>query len=26
LAQKDPILSSWPQRLADWMKLRGYVM
>jgi len=26
LAQKDPILSSWPQRLADWMKLRGYLM
>jgi len=23
LAQKDPILSSWPGRLADWMKLRG---
>jgi hypothetical protein len=26
LAQKDPVLSSWPQRLADWMKLRGYLM
>lgn len=23
LAQKDPILSSWPQRLADWLRLRG---
>jgi acetyl esterase/lipase len=23
LAQKDPILSSWPGRLADWMKVRG---
>jgi len=22
LAQKDPILSSWPQRLADWLRLR----
>ncbi len=26
LAQKDPILSSWPQRLADWLRLRGYLM
>jgi len=23
LAQKDPVLSSWPQRLADWLRLRG---
>lgn len=23
LAQKDPVLSSWPARLADWLKLRG---
>ena len=23
LAQKDPVLSSWPSRLADWLKLRG---
>ena len=26
LAQKDPVLSSWPQRLADWLRLRGYLM
>ena len=25
LAQKDPVLSSWPQRLADWLRLRGYL-
>jgi acetyl esterase/lipase len=23
LAQKDPVLSSWPQRLADWLRVRG---
>ena len=23
LAQKDPILSSWPQLLADWLRVRG---
>jgi acetyl esterase/lipase len=23
LAPKDPVLSSWPARLADWLKLRG---
>jgi acetyl esterase/lipase len=23
LAPKDPVLSSWPPRLADWLKLRG---
>ncbi len=23
LAQKDPVLSTWPARLADWMKVRG---
>jgi acetyl esterase/lipase len=23
LAQKDPALSTWPARLADWLKLRG---
>ena len=23
LAPKDPILSSWPDRLAAWMKVRG---
>jgi len=26
LAQKDPILSSWPQRLADWLRLRGLLI
>ena len=26
LAQKDPVLSSWPQRLADWLRLRGLLM
>lgn len=25
LAPKDPILSTWPQRLADWLKGRGYL-
>jgi acetyl esterase/lipase len=25
LAQKDPILSSWPARLADWLRTRGLV-
>jgi acetyl esterase/lipase len=25
LAQADPILSSWPDRLADWLALRGVV-
>jgi acetyl esterase/lipase len=25
LAQKDPVLSSWPGRLQDWMKQRGYL-
>ncbi len=25
LAQKDPILSSWPQRLADWLRLHGFL-
>lgn len=23
LAQKDPVLSSWPERLADWLRLHG---
>jgi acetyl esterase/lipase len=23
LAPKDPVLSSWPQRLADWLRVRG---
>jgi acetyl esterase/lipase len=23
LAPKDPVLSSWPQRLADWLRIRG---
>ena len=23
LAQSDPVLSSWPDRLADWLRLRG---
>ena len=23
LARKDPVLSTWPARLADWMKVRG---
>ena len=26
LAQNDPVLSSWPQRLEGWLRLRGYVM
>jgi acetyl esterase/lipase len=26
LAQKDPVLSTWPQLLANWLRLRGYVM
>jgi len=25
LAPKDPVLSTWPQRLADWLKVRGYL-
>jgi acetyl esterase/lipase len=25
LAQKDPVLSSWPPRLADWMKIHGWM-
>ncbi len=25
LAPKDPVLSSWADRLADWMKVRGYI-
>ena len=25
LAQKDPVLSSWPQRLADWLRAQGLV-
>lgn len=25
LAQKDPVLSSWPDRLKDWLKVRGLV-
>lgn len=25
LAPADPVLSTWPGRLLDWMKLRGYV-
>ena len=25
LAQKDPILSSWPQRLADWLRLNEFL-
>ena len=25
LAQSDPILSTWPSRLADWMKLHGWM-
>ena len=25
LAKKDPVLKSWPDRLKDWMKLRGYL-
>ena len=23
LAPKDPVLSSWPQRLADWLRISG---
>jgi dipeptidyl aminopeptidase/acylaminoacyl peptidase len=23
LAPDDPVLSSWPQRLADWLRVRG---
>jgi hypothetical protein len=25
LAPNDPVLSTWPARLADWMKGRGLV-
>ena len=25
LAQKDPVLSSWPGRCADWLRLRGFL-
>jgi acetyl esterase/lipase len=25
LAQKDPVLSTWPDRLKDWLKVRGFV-
>ena len=25
LAQEDPVLSTWPARLQDWLKLRGYI-
>ena len=25
LAQKDPVLSSWPARCADWLRLRGFL-
>lgn len=25
LAPKDPVLSSWPERLKDWLKVRGVV-
>ena len=25
LAQKDPVLSSWPDRLADWLRNRGAI-
>ncbi len=25
LAQKDPVLSSWPDRLKDWLRVRGFV-
>jgi len=25
LAQKDPVLASWPGRLADWLKARGAI-
>jgi dipeptidyl aminopeptidase/acylaminoacyl peptidase len=25
LAQKDEVLSSWPARLKDWLKVRGVV-
>jgi acetyl esterase/lipase len=25
LAARDPVLSSWPGRLADWLKARGYL-
>ncbi len=24
LAQKDPVLRSWPDRLSDWLKVQGY--
>jgi len=23
LAQNDPVLKTWPDRLADWLKVRG---
>ena len=25
LAQKDPVLSTWPGRCADWLRLRGFL-
>jgi hypothetical protein len=25
LAPKDPILSTWPERLAGWLKVRGLI-
>lgn len=25
LAQNDPVLGTWPARLADWLKVRGYL-
>jgi hypothetical protein len=25
LAQNDPVLSSWPGRLADWLRIHGWL-
>ena len=25
LAPSDPVLSTWAQRLADWLKVRGFL-
>jgi hypothetical protein len=25
LAPADPVLSTWPARLADWMRVRGLI-
>jgi hypothetical protein len=25
LAQNDPVLSTWPARLADWLRIHGWL-